>query len=137
MAASPAVGSVLRMMPAMMMAASLLVLATTSANAGMACSPQKACDFVKLLSTTRDPEARISLLCTPAEKCTISGTQLGGEFGVLSTVEMANVLVQNNTAKFGGLLRIQGGSFGPGRPGGVVTGTNITFRNGHGKATSE
>ena len=128
MAASPAVAGVRRMM---MMVASLLVLATASANAGMTCSPQKACDFVKLLSTTRDPEARISLLCTPAEKCTISGTQLGGEFGVLSTVEMANVLVQNNTAKFGGLLRIQGDG------GAGVTGTNITFRNGHGKATSE
>ena len=129
----------------MMRVLAVVLVATTSHAAPFtavpssvnSCSPQKACDFVKLLSTTRDPEARISLLCTPAEKCTISGTQLGGEFGVLSTVEMANVLVQNNTAKFGGLLRIQGGSFGPGRPGGVVTGTNITFRNGHGKATSE
>ena len=137
MAASPAVGSALRVMT---MVGSLLVLATTPANAGMTCSPQKACDFVKLLSTTRDPEARISLLCTPAEKCTISGTQLGGEFGVRSTVEMANVLVQNNTAKFGGLLRIQGENMGEPRfpgSGGVVTGTNITFRNGHGKASSE
>jgi hypothetical protein len=148
-------------LPNTMMAASqpcvalLLALATTSANsvaassslaaaAGSAtCSPQKACDFVQQLNNGpakgpgggSGPNRRISLLCTPAEECTISGTQLS--VGEKDAVEMANVLVQNNTAKFGGLLTIMGTDDPESTPrGGIVTGTNLTFRNGHGSADS-
>ena len=108
-------------------------------NAMMAsCSPQKACDFVKQLAIAvphgpfgPDPEdPPISLLCEPEEDCTISGTTLGPWMGIGSLVEMAHVLIQNNTAvpqkwlrAGGGLLEIV--------EGGSVTGTNLTFRNGH------
>jgi hypothetical protein len=89
--------------------------------AGSACSPPKACDFVKKLNVSKKGES-ISLLCDPEEACTISGVRLGAEHGVVATVDMTNVLVQNNDAITGGLLEIG--------PGGTVKGTNVTFANG-------
>jgi len=98
------------------------------------CSPQKACDFVKALNHPANPiqPAPVSLLCTPEEHCTISGTQLGakvasGAVGVAGAVDMANVLVENNTVSgwpgSGALLSIfEKGS---------VNATNVTWRNGH------
>ena len=85
------------------------------------CSPRKACDFVRELRTARRWQ-RLSLVCTPEEQCTITGTRLGSGLGVAATLVMENVLVQNFTSDSGGgLLNINRGS---------VTGTNLTFRNG-------
>ena len=95
------------------------------------CSPQKACDFVTALNALKPNEpATLSLLCTPDEKCTISGTQIGGEkAGLAAHVAMAHVLLQNRVeynkrppfGDGGGLLNIGSG---------VFSGTNVTFRNG-------
>ena len=84
-------------------------------------------DFVERLNGPHRAKAgeKVSLVCTPAEKCTISGTQLGkdGHY-VEATVVMENVLIQSNKAvQSGALLALDLGS---------VTGTNLTFRNGTG-----
>lgn len=90
----------------------------------VSCSPKKACDFVQALHRGGARSwQKFSLVCAPAENCTISGTRLGGGVGLHATVAMANVLVRDSTAASGGgLLNINGG--------GSVTGTNLTFRNG-------
>jgi len=85
------------------------------------CSPQKACDFVKKLATSTGGDPPLSLICTAAENCTISGTQLGGENGLQTSATMAHVRIQNNKAGGGALLSIHTGS---------VVGTKLTFRNG-------
>ena len=104
----------------------ILLCASATAESDNSCSPQKACDFVKELNVGEGGHGakagdKLSLMCTPAEKCQISGTALGGDAGLAATVAMANVLVANNAAGFGGLLGIGSGSF---------TGTNLTLRNG-------
>ena len=113
----------------------LLALAAAAAHAApppsSTCSPQKACDFVTALNALKPNEpATLSLLCTPEEKCTISGTQIGGEkAGLTAHVTMAHVLLQNRVeynkrppfGDGGGLLNIGSG---------VFSGTNVTFRNG-------
>ena len=118
----------------------LLALAAAAAHAAppagserefVSCSPQKACDFVAALNALGPNEpATLSLLCTPDEQCTISGTQIGGEkAGLAAHVTMAHVLLQNRVeynkrppfGDGGGLLNIGSG---------VFSGTNVTFRNG-------
>jgi len=113
----------------MMRVLAVVLVATTSHAAPFtavpssvnSCSPQKACDFVKKLGSATAGNI-VSLICTAAENCTISGTQLGGEGGMQAAVDMAHVIVQNNEAGAGTLLEIG--------TGGTVNGTNLTFRNG-------
>ena len=106
-------------------------LSNIHTQSSTSCSPQKACDFVTALNALKPNEpAALSLLCTPDEKCTISGTQIGGEKGgLVAHVTMAHVLLQNRVeynkrppfGDGGGLLNIGSG---------VFSGTNVTFRNG-------
>ena len=88
------------------------------------CSPQKACDFVEAMRRAGGRKGqKLSLVCTLAENCAISGVQLGTGAGMQATVVMENVLLQNSTVDTaGGLLNVNGG--------GSFTGTNVTFRNG-------
>lgn len=106
------------------------VAATNHAPPPPPCSPQKVCDFVKQLSRAKvEGHEHLSLLCTPEEHCTISGMRLGGELvGVVATVIMENVLIENNRGPLFpiGLMFIDRT--------GNVTGTNLTFRNGRANA---
>ena len=101
------------------------------------CSPKKDCDFLKAaaeLNVSKPVPITLTLICTPEEKCTISGTTLGDNMGFCGghSLVMQNVLIQNNTNVCvqgeicgSALLTISGG--------GSVNGTNLTFRNGKGQ----
>ena len=114
-----------------------------SCTGATAFATKKVCDFVSQWNNADLPKGQmISLICTPEEQCTISGTKLGAntengretDFGFQGDATMTNVLVKdmfgNKTCDGSSPSQdCRGGLMEVGSAGRVV-GTNIIFRNG-------
>eukprot|EP01051_Picozoa_sp_SAG22_P018120 SAG22_NODE_2961_length_2070_cov_1.712836_2_plen_152_part_00 len=107
-----------------------------SCTGATAFATKKVCDFVSQWNDA-DFQGMISLICTPEEQCTISGTKLGAntengrvtDYGFQGNATMTNVLVRDMSGNKTYGEDNRGGLMEVGRAGKVV-GTNITFRNG-------
>ena len=105
-----------------------------SCTGATAAATKKVCGFVLAWNNAEAGE-KISLLCTPEERCTITGIKLGAnsaelrseDFGFQGDATMTNVLMQDMTGN--GTYDTRGGLMAVGSAGRVV-GTKITYRNG-------